>query len=94
MSITQLFDGIADFFIQIGDFFVMLWNMLVSHLELLWRYINWMVKSIPEIFSFLVYGWGYISKVLIALPSPVIVGISMLIVLPFAIVAIKIVSKL
>lgn len=94
MSISALFDGLCGFFEQIGDFIVMLWNLLTSHLELLGRYLGWMVKSIPELLSFLTQGWNYISKIMVALPSPIIDGIGLLIILPFAVIALKVVSKL
>lgn len=94
MSISALWNGISGFFVQIGDFFVMLWDMLTSHIELLGRYITWMVKSIPLLLSWLTRGWTYISKVLTGMPTPVVTAIGLVIIIPFVVLGVKVVSKL
>ena len=72
----------------------MVWDMLVSHIELLGRYVSWMVNSIPQLLSWLTYGWGYISKILTGMPTPVVTAIGLVIVIPFAVLGLKVVSKL
>ena len=94
MSISALFNGISGFFVQIGDFFVMLWGMLVSHIELFGRYVKWLVTSIPELLSFVTQGFDIVSNVLLSLPSPIVTGIRLCLMIPFAVMAVKVVSKL
>lgn len=89
MSISGLWDGLVNIFVQIGDFFSLIWDYLSSGFQMLLRYLDWMVKAVPMMFNFITQGWTNVANVLIALPDVVVFAISFVIVVPLFIMILK-----